>query len=108
MVGSKPVTRYAPFVRLNSSNTAFAAVFGRLEERSRRSQVSQAPMRMLSSERISVCRSSPEEMWITRPVDIKSYKPKRPNQVESRALDGFILQEAQKVQKVLALATWNL
>ena len=32
-----------------------------------------------------MCRSSPEEMWITRPVDIKSYKTKRPNQVESRA-----------------------
>jgi hypothetical protein len=37
---------------------------------------------MLSSERISVCRSSPEEMWITRPVAIKSYKPKRPIEVE--------------------------
>ena len=31
-------------------------------------------MRTLSSVRISVCRSSPEEMWITRPVAIKSYK----------------------------------
>ena len=63
-----------PFFRPNSSNMVFAASFGRLDERSRRSQFSEAPMRTLSSERISVCRSSPEEMWITRPVAIRSYK----------------------------------
>src|SRR5262245_6604739 len=73
-VGSKSLTWYDPFARLSSSNTRFSAVFGTLDDRSRRSQLSEAPMRTLSSERISVCRSSPEEMWITRPVAIKSYK----------------------------------